>query len=178
MNESNEKVYYAGIGSRSTPEHIQEVMVNFGREMARRGYVLRSGGADGADSAFEEGCDLENGEKQIFIPWEKFNNRESEYVFEKMEFKNEALEIASKFHPKWQSLKYPVKKLMGRNTFQVLGPDLKLHTNFIIYYAIEDRDGNPSGGTAQAIRISKSYGIKSYNLFVPETLEKIKEKIK
>lgn len=55
---------YAGIGSRKTPKKILEQMRNISSFLAKEGYTLRSGGADGADSAFEDGCDLVLGEKK------------------------------------------------------------------------------------------------------------------
>lgn len=167
--------YYAGIGSRQTPEGILELMKELGGYLANKGYVLRSGGADGADSAFEEGCDLLNGEKQIFLPWKDFNDKKSKYIIEKMKGKDEAFKIASEFHPKWSSLRNSVKNLMGRNSFQILGPDLKTKSDFVVCYCIEDRDGNPSGGTGQALRIAKSNNIKIYNLYRKEDLNKVKK---
>jgi len=35
------------------------------------GYTLRSGGANGADTAFEEGCCR----KELYLPWPGFNGR-------------------------------------------------------------------------------------------------------
>ena len=68
-------IYYTGIGSRETPEEILGWMQDIGWLLGKRGYTLRSGGADGADSAFEKGCDQANGEKDIYIPWKNFNKR-------------------------------------------------------------------------------------------------------
>ena len=48
--------YYAGVGSRSTPMHIQKLFEEIAATLAQNGYVLRSGGAEGADVAFERGC--------------------------------------------------------------------------------------------------------------------------
>ena len=47
--------YYAGIGSRLTPIELKptiEYIVNF---LEVKNYILRSGGANGADSFFEDG---------------------------------------------------------------------------------------------------------------------------
>ena len=65
--------YYTGIGSRTTPEHILKLMTKIGKYLALNGYVLRSGGANGADTAFEIGCDEGKGVKEIFIPPFNFN---------------------------------------------------------------------------------------------------------
>ena len=56
---------YAGVGSRSTPAKVLQWMEWIGRGMAEAGMVLRSGAADGADSAFERGCDSVGGDKRM-----------------------------------------------------------------------------------------------------------------
>ena len=56
--------YYAGIGSRSTPSSILSIMTILGKTLAQNGYILRSGGAEGADKAFEIGCNEVSGMKE------------------------------------------------------------------------------------------------------------------
>jgi predicted Rossmann fold nucleotide-binding protein DprA/Smf involved in DNA uptake len=47
--------YYAGIGSRETPKDICDIMTQLAIKLANNGWVLRSGGAKGADrSRFEK----------------------------------------------------------------------------------------------------------------------------
>lgn len=65
---------YTGVGARNTPDRILDIMEHVGYVLAQRGYVLRSGGAEGADKAFEAGCDAAHGNKKIYIPWSGFNN--------------------------------------------------------------------------------------------------------
>ena len=60
---------FAGIGSRSTPDHVLQAMRKVAHRLAEMGYTLLSGGAAGADSAFEEGC---FGRKEIYLPWTGF----------------------------------------------------------------------------------------------------------
>lgn len=57
-------MYYAGVGSRETPQDILNTMYKIGKYLASKGYTLRSGGAIGADTAFENGCDSVKGEKE------------------------------------------------------------------------------------------------------------------
>ena len=47
---------YAGIGSRATPESILADMTTIAGWLARTGWHLASGGADGADTAFAGGA--------------------------------------------------------------------------------------------------------------------------
>ena len=58
-------MHYAGIGNRKTPQACLEFMTKIGRVCAKKSLTLRSGGAVGADQAFERGCDLESGQKEI-----------------------------------------------------------------------------------------------------------------
>ena len=60
-------MYYAGIGSRETPKVVCDMMYKIGAAHADLGLTLRSGGAIGADIAFERGCDsIDSTLKQIF----------------------------------------------------------------------------------------------------------------
>ena len=72
-------LYFAGIGSRQTPQSVQDLMVGIGRYLADRSWILRSGGAVGADMAFESGCDEVHGRKEIFLPWKGYNSNKSTF---------------------------------------------------------------------------------------------------
>ena len=156
--------YYAGIGSRETPLDILQMMKEIAIYLSEKGYILRSGGANGADSAFEEGST----EKQIFLPWKGFNKNNSSFY----NIPEKAFEITSQFHPAWDNLTLPVRKLMARNAMQVLGPDLQTLSEFIVCWT---KYGRYSGGTGQAIRIAEHYNIPVYNIKYKEDLEKMIE---
>lgn len=152
---------YAGIGSRRTPENVLRIMRSIGRSLAQKGLTLRSGRAEGADQAFEVGCDFAKGKKEIFLPWPGFghglgmlSDKEISYLTDR------AYSIAEYYHPAWDRLSDAGKKLMARNTYQVLGPtETSPKTDFIICYT--DR----TGGTQQAIRIAKDHNILVFNLW-------------
>lgn len=149
---------YAGIGSRSSPPEVCRLMIDVAFYLSRRGLILRSGGADGADSAFEKGTINALGEKEIYLPWKGFNKNESPLY----DVCSEALKMAEEYHPKWSALSYGARKLMGRNCYQVLGKDLRTPSAFIICWT---SDGKASGGTGQALRIAKDYDIPVHNLY-------------
>ena len=44
---------FVGIGSRETPKELLSEITKFAAIMASKGWILRSGGAQGADTAFE-----------------------------------------------------------------------------------------------------------------------------
>lgn len=154
--------YYAGIGSRETPIELKEKIKTIVEFLGEKGYTLRSGGANGADSFFEE----YSNKKEIFLPWKDFNGNKSLYY----EPTKEAYDVAKLFHPNWNKLSFGGKKLMARNCHQVLGYDLKTPVKFIICWT---RDGKASGGTGQALRIAEKLGIPVYNLFFEENYNKI-----
>lgn len=155
-------MYYAGIGSREVPDWVRELIVKTGSWLAKKGYALRSGGADGCDLAFEEGCDLLNGKKEIFIPWYKFNNSNSELYLAStiLQYETPALKMARKYHPCFDKLSDGAKKLQTRNCHQILGGDLQSPCDFVICYT---KNGNGEGGTGQALRIAKDYGIPIFD---------------
>lgn len=149
--------YYAGIGSRKTPNNILEMMTKIAEGLSRN-YILRSGGADGADSAFEKGAE----DKKIsYIPWTGFNGSKEKCI----PVSSAAMKMASEFHPAWLYLSYGVRKLHARNCYQVLGEDLSTPVDFVICWT---PGGKEIGGTAQAMRIAKANRIKIFNLAVEE----------
>lgn len=147
--------YYAGIGSRETPASVCETMTAIARKLSSLNYVCRSGGAPGADDAFEAGSEY----KQIFLPWDGFNGRKVDNVSYIVPPPVE--EYVYKYHPAPDRLSDAAKKLMSRNTYQVLGPDLNDPVEFVLCWT---KDGKASGGTGQALRIAKDKNILIFNL--------------
>jgi hypothetical protein len=166
--------YYSGIGSRESPEPILRVMEQVGKYLAEKGWVLRSGGADGADSAFEKGCDAGHGNKEIYLPWKGFNENSSELYLKSpllKETKDKVFEIASQFHPVWDLLSFGAQCLMARNIYQVLGQDLATPVSMVICFNL---GGFTHGGTSQALRVAKDRSIPIFRLSVEKELSDIK----
>lgn len=147
--------YYAGIGSRKTPDNVLQVMQNLGFMLSELRYILRSGHAIGADLAFENGCNLAHGLKEIFLA----NDAEAK-----------AMALAASVHPYWYSLSAYAQKLHARNGYQILGKDLKTPSDFVLCWTPDGADGDSvptspiSGGTGQAIRLANRYKIPVINL--------------
>lgn len=149
---------YAGIGSRSTPEDILELMELIGYKLADE-WILRSGGAQGADSAFERGCDaytkynggLALGEKEIFRsgdakPWSL----------------GEAEKHIPANRPPFNTWNLYVRGLIARNMMQVLGSNGDKPVTFVVCWTMANvKDG---GGTGYAIRCAQAHDIPVYNL--------------
>jgi len=147
-------MFYSGIGSRQSPLEVMAEMRVIAMILFQNGFTLRSGGADGADTAFEEGAgDL----KEIYLPWQGFNKRDGIVVGNKFK----ARDMAQAIHPYWESLTDGGKKLHTRNICQVLGRDLKTPSKFLICWT---PDGKPSGGSRTAIVCAMEHDIPVYNL--------------
>lgn len=136
--------YYAGIGSRETPGHILKKMKNIAKELHTSKYILRSGGAIGADTAFASGAgDLKE-------------------IFKAKDATQEAIEYASQFHPAWDQCNDYARQLHGRNAMIILGRDL--HTPVSVVYCYT-KNGKDIGGTGLGMRIAWANNIKVYNLY-------------
>lgn len=162
--------YYAGIGSRRTPTDILDLMATIAAKMAGLDRTLRSGGAIGADMAFERGCDSVGGPKEIFYAKDAAND-------------SIAHDIASQYHQAWHYLTPYVKNLMARNVYQILGRYLKTPVRSVICWTPDSADGTiiptskETGGTGQAIRVAAANNIPVYNLFNENIREVVKQKL-
>ncbi len=135
---------YAGIGSRETPGDVQAYMTKVASKLYDSDYMLVSGGAGGADQAFELGSGLYN---EIIYP------RDATF---------EAMVIASNFHPNWEAvIRKNAEPYHGRNVMIILGRDLVTPVDFVVCWT---RDGKLTGGTALGIRVAEAYNIPVYNL--------------
>lgn len=148
---------YAGVGSRSTPDDILNQMRAIGAAMSTEGFTLRSGGASGADLAFEQGCDRQRGTKEIYLPWAGFNGSMSLLT----QPSNDAMLLAQEFHPNWGALSGGGRKLMARNAHQLLGKDLNDPVELVICWTV---GGHAAGGTGQAIRMAQAFNIPVVNM--------------
>lgn len=154
---------YAGIGSRETPQDVLARMRHYAARLGQAGWVLRSGGASGADTAFELGAG--DYPKEIWLPWRGFNGNTSE-----LKPSDAAYELAAKFHPAWGELRAGRRAEHGRNCHQVLGADLNSPVAFVVCWTING-GGDGDGGTGQAIRIAKAHEIPVFDLGTPGMTE-------
>jgi hypothetical protein len=163
---------YAGIGSRETPTAVLTVLEALAAVLARAGLVLRSGGAPGADAAFEAGADRASGVKEIYLPWKKFNGNESE----RFTVPKEAFALAEEYHPLGAGLRanQASHKLIARNCQQILGQKLDSPVAFVVCWTA---GGGLVGGTAQALRIAVERGIRVANLGDVATLREISSEL-
>ena len=157
---------YAGIGSRETPLDVLSLMTDIAIELANYGFTLRSGGADGADSAFEIGAGDGRLVKEIYLPWAGFNGSRSHlYLWPTPDLQAEAETIAARHHPAWERCSQGARKMHTRNVAQVLGEYLNQPALCVICWT---PNGSGTGGTGQALRIAKTYGVPIFDLGLPD----------
>jgi hypothetical protein len=152
---------YAGIGSRRTPPDVCLLMTKLAGELAVRDYVLRSGGAEGADKAFEAGA---GDKKEIFRA--------------KPPPSPEAYRVAAAVHPAWHRCSPAAKALHARNTYQILGRSLDSPVRFVVCWTpdgAEEGTSQKTGGTGQAIRIANRLDIPVFNLQRSTALKRLVE---
>ena len=154
--------YYTGIGSRETPYEVCQLMTAIGKSLAKKQLILRTGGADGADNSFLRGSKLVKKSRcQLFLPWDGFNGHHHPFECKQNNPCAEAVQIAIDYHPNWMDLSQPAKKLMARNSYQILGDDLFTPSKFVICYT---PNGSGKGGTGQALRIANDHDIPILDL--------------
>lgn len=170
--------YYTGIGSRETPNDIAQVVREIAFKLAQEGWTLRSGGAGGADTFFEEGCDDAGGEKEIYIPWNGFSNRQKGeqgiYLLSDGAFRH-ACSVVEQIHPAPAKLTRGAYALHARNCYQVAGLHLHKKSQMLVCWAKTDKNGDPVGGTRTAWMYAKELGIKSFNLYNDAHFKRIKD---
>ena len=165
---------YAGIGSRNTPEPVLAQMRNVALVLAQEGFWLRSGGARGADQAFETGAKaLGRGARfTIYRPGgfsfnEPKSRRVRRYAPDWMDW---AEGVAASAHPAWHRCSRVAQRLHTRNVAQILGHDMTIiPVDFVLCWTPDGAErewqtSRSTGGTGQAIRIASKCQIPVLNL--------------
>lgn len=149
--------FYCGIGSRRTPSDILIKMNKYASILERMGFILRSGGALGADLAFERGV-TKSSHKEIFLAKDALEWAEI-YVKKCMPKDRPPYE---KSFVNWKPY---VKNLLARNMMQVLGRDGISPVKFILCWTPEgDYQTSIVGGTGYALRCALINDIPIFNL--------------
>lgn len=131
--------------------------------------LLRSGGAPGADTAFESGVVAGGGRCEVYLPWKGFQDRHNAFLTEPTEL---AMEMAERFHPRWSYLKQGAKKLHARNVHQVLGAKCDDPVDLVVCWT---KDAKGGGGTGQALRIAQHHDIEIWDLADPDVEEYVRD---
>jgi len=143
--------FYTGVGSRDTPPDILELMQKIANKMYNKNIYLRTGDAFGADKAFVVGSNYLN------------------FIYTASQATEASMDLAKKYHPVWNKLSSYVKKLHGRNSFQILGDNLDNPSICLICWTPDGCKSHryrsiETGGTGTAISIASEYNVKVFNL--------------
>lgn len=166
-------LFYTGVGSREITHEEWDLMVAVAKWLANCGFTLRSGNANGSDSAFETGVEESKNKtlKEIYIPWEKFEGNDlpgEKIVLANPDSMNYAISLQwiKEIHPAFDKLKQGARKLHQRNVHQVLGQDLEhpVPSLFLLACSKEDKKGDVMGGTRTAWLIAKANNVPCFNL--------------
>lgn len=136
--------YYAGVGARLTPQPILDMMSEVSKYLESEGYILRSGGAKGADTAFAKNIHPDNKE-----------------IYEAKDYTFDAVVHARMHHPNWQSVSAYGRLLHARNSIVVLGKDLSTPVDFVLCWTNKGQE--TQGGTSQTIRVARANNIPVIN---------------
>lgn len=165
-----------GIGSRETPDDVLDLMHRIAYMKAKEGFLLRSGGADGADTAFEVGFKTFCAENSIpfeermciYLPWVGFNERSGKECVSLTSLtvseKNFLMTCAQKVHPAFSRLSTGAMLLHTRNILQIRGHEktgLRC-SDEIVYWTPGKIE--PTGGTRTAVKFAEYLGLKTQNL--------------
>ena len=153
---------YAGIGSRATPPSTLRDMTTMAGWLAKTGWHLASGGADGADSAFAAGAPA--GQRTLYLPWPGYNgHRGPDCVVPGRSELAACTGLAARLHPAWNRCSPAARKLHARNAAIVLGPRLDRPVHAVVCWT---PNGAVAGGTGMALRIAAERAIPVLNLAV------------
>ena len=151
---------YAGIGARATPGPVLADMTKIAGWLARTGWHLATGGADGADTAFAGGAPA--GRRTLYLPWHRYNGHGGPDCRVLSPGALDAcLAIAARLHPAWHRCSPAVRKLHARNAAVLLSANLDRPVDAVVAFT---PDGAVTGGTGMALRIAAEHRIPVLNL--------------
>jgi len=170
-------VIITGIGSRNVPDEI----VEFIWDLPLGDHIVRSGGAQGCDEAFEQ----TTSNLEIFVPWNSFRDKKKSLLERVVSLddmptstREIAFDIACSVHSKLKILSRGAQLLHTRNVFQILGRNLSEteKSDLVICWTPDGANTLASctrhtGGTATAIKLAAIFDIPVLNLYNDKDME-------
>lgn len=163
------------IGSRRINEKQFNYITKVAEAFARRGWVIRTGCADGTDYASMVGCrNIDPTLLTLYLPWKTYNSQ-YQTVNEHHIVYNERdqqfihwTDSITKYHPAPERLSRGAKSLMARNYGIVSGADL------VVALPMSLTD---VGGTGQGMRIANDLNIPFFTVCEKDERIRLKEYI-
>ena len=173
-------VAYAGVGSRATPPEVLAGMSDVAQALGDAGFALSTGGADGADRAFEAGALRTDAPVTVHTPWPGYNGyrpgRDPESEIDVIQPRPgdgvhgmSFLYLARKHHPAWDRCRRGARALFLRNVSILAGAldddGAVLPVRAVIAWnANGSAQGREAGGTGHTLRVAAELGIPVVNL--------------
>ena len=171
---------YAGVGSRLTPPDILDAMGDIAQTLGDAGTALSTGGAHGADKAFETGALRTDAPITVHTPWPGYNGyrpgRDPETdinivhpnAAETVAGRTYA-DLAREHHPHWKRCSRGARALFLRNVSILAGAlddnGGTLPVRAVIAYTPNGLPvGREAGGTGHTLRTAASLDIPCVNL--------------
>ena len=171
---------YAGVGSRRTPPDVLDAMRDIAQTLGDAGTALSTGGADGADKAFETGARRTDAPITVHTPWPGYNGyrpgRDPETDIDVVHPESTATiegrtyaDLAREHHPYWSRCSRGARALFVRNVSILAGAldddGGTLPVRAVIAYTPNGLSvGREAGGTGHTLRIAASLDIPCVNL--------------
>ena len=171
---------YAGVGARLTPPDVLDAMGDIAQTLGDAGTALSTGGAHGADKAFETGALRTDAPITVHTPWPGYNGyrpgRDPETDIDIVHPKpTETVEgrtyadLAREHHPHWNRCSRGARALFLRNVSilagAVDGGGGTLPVRAVIAYTPNGLPvGREAGGTGHTLRTAASLDIPCVNL--------------
>ena len=171
---------YAGVGSRQTPPEILETMADIAQTLGDAGTALSTGGAHGADKAFETGALRTHAPITVHTPWPGYNGyrpgRDPETDIDVVHPKPAStiqghayIDLAREHHPYWTRCSRGARALFLRNVSVLAGAlddeGETLPVRAVIAYTPNGLPtGREAGGTGHTLRTAAALGIPCVNL--------------
>jgi hypothetical protein len=189
MEEPKNPVYYTGVGSRETPLEVCRLFTRIAQRLEKRGYILRSGHAIGADRAFESGQSTGD----IYLPWPEYGVRsykndpgmevrENAIVSPREKVFQDYEELVA-FGLRTASCPESHKLLHGRNFRQVVGQEGEPLSSFLVCWTKDGAEtlkecSASTGGTGTAIKLASLKGVPVVNFQRKDAMERLAKLVK
>jgi hypothetical protein len=137
---------------------------------AKKGWVLRTGGAVGVDEIGLNGFKkITNSKIELYLPWQGYNNHKG------ILWSQANWDFAAERHPHWQTMNLNSKIFHSRNVSLILGLNNDEPSDLAICWT---PGGEEVGGSATGILIAREYKIKIFNLGEKTAINKLRKYVK
>ena len=161
---------YAMASNREISTAMLGRMTELAKMLDSKGFTCRIDGAEGASSAVEPvQC-----RKEVMLAWKGFNEKESPFTYTPPE----ALELAKKFHPTFETAKPAVQTFLARNVRLVMGQTLKSPVRFLVVWTEDGAESSKdrtsrTGFAGHLIAIASAVGVPVFNLQRPDAEQRL-----